>query len=61
MDDFFVNQLGNYKRFEQFQSHALGQAALVQIQIRINHDDAAAGVINSFAQQILPEAALFAF
>ncbi len=46
---------------EQLQGHPLGEAALVQIQLRPHHDDGAAGVVHSLAQEVLAEPALLAF
>ena len=49
------------ERFEEFQRHLFGQAALVQLQLRPDHDHRAAGVVHALAEQVLPEAALLAF
>ncbi len=53
-------QLGVDERLEQLQRHLLGQAALVQLQFRTDHDDRTAGVVNALAQQVLTETALLA-
>ena len=45
---------------EQFQGHLLGQAALMQHQLRADHDDRTAGIIDALAEQILTETALLA-
>ena len=45
---------------EQLERHFLGQAALVQAQLRTDHDDGAAGIIHALAEQVLAEAALLA-
>ena len=45
---------------EEFQRHLLGQAALVQLQLRADHDHRPAGVVHALAQQVLAEAALLA-
>ena len=45
---------------EQFERHLLGQAALVQLEFRTDHDDRTAGVIDALAEQVLTEAALLA-
>ena len=41
-------------------SASSGQAALVQLELRANHDDRTAGIVDALAEQILPEAALLA-
>ena len=46
---------------EQLERHLLGQTALVQFQLRTDHDDRAAGIIHALAEQVLAEAALLAF
>src|SRR5690348_6795014 len=48
------------KGLEQLQRHLLGQAALVQLELRPDYDDGAAGVVHALAQQVLAEAALLA-
>src|SRR6185503_2765743 len=48
------------ERLEQFESHLLGQAALVQLEFRADDDDGAAGVVHALAEQVLAEAALLA-
>ncbi len=49
-----------HEGLEQFERHLLGQPALVQLELRPDHDDRAAGIIDALAQQILPEPALLA-
>src|SRR5699024_6340276 len=39
-----IHQALHHERFEQLQGHLLGQAALVQLQLRADHDHTAAGV-----------------
>ena len=53
-----VNKLLHYKGFEQLQRHFLGQTALIHLQFRAYDDNATAGIVNTLAQQVLPEAAL---
>src|ERR1700679_289887 len=53
-------QLGEDERLEQFQRHFLRQSALMQAQGRTDHDDRAARVIDSLAEQVLTEPALLA-
>ena len=45
---------------EQLQRHLLRQAALVQLEVRIDHDHGAAGVVHALAQQVLAEAPFLA-
>src|SRR5262249_40673551 len=49
------------ERLEQLESHLLGQTALVEFQLRTNHDDRSAGVVHPLAQEVLAETALLAF
>ncbi len=56
-----VFKLGIDKGFEQFQGHFLGQAALMQLELRSDHDHRPSGIIHPLAQQILPEPSLLAF
>src|SRR3989475_8653191 len=42
--------------FEQFERHLLGQAALVQLQLRAHHDHRASRVVHALAEQVLTEA-----
>ncbi len=46
------------ERLEQFERHLLGQAALVEPQVRTGGDDGSSGIVDALAQQILAEAAL---
>ena len=48
------------ERFEELQGHLLGQAALVELEIGTDDDDGTAGIVDPLAEQVLPEAALFA-
>ena len=48
------------ERLEQLQRHQLGQAALVQLERRADHDDRTARVVDALAQQVLAEAAALA-
>ena len=45
---------------EQLQRHFLGQAALIQLQARADHDNGTAGIVHALAQQVLTETALLA-
>ena len=55
-----VDQRAHDERLEQLQRHPLRQAALVQLQLRADDDDRAAGVVDALAEQVLAEAALLA-
>ncbi len=57
---FEVDQALHHERLEQLQRHLLGQAALVQLQLRADHDDRTAGVVDALAEQVLAEPALLA-
>ena len=45
---------------EQLERHLLRQTALIELQFRTNHDDGAAGVVHTLAEQVLAETALLA-
>src|ERR1700748_2111462 len=55
-----VDQTLHDERLEQLERHLLGQAALVQLELRADHDDRTARVVDALAQQVLPEPALLA-
>ena len=48
------------ERLEQFERHLLGQAAFVQLEVRTDHNDRTAGIVDAFAKQVLAETALLA-
>src|SRR6266849_741064 len=48
------------ERLEQLERHDLRQAALVQLQLRPDHDHRSSRVVDSFAEQVLAEAPLLA-
>ena len=54
-------QSGNHERAEEFQRHRFWQTALVQLQVRSNHDNRTTGIIHAFTQQVTAEAAFLAF
>src|SRR3989449_715618 len=58
--DAALLQLPEDEGLEELQRHLLGQAALVQLEVRPDHDDGAAGIIHALAEQILTEPALLA-
>ena len=55
-----VDQPLHDERLEQLQRHLLGQAALVQLELRADDDDRAARVVDALAEQVLAEPALLA-
>src|SRR5206468_9035028 len=55
---FTGDQLADDERLEEFQSHHLRQTALVDLQFRAGNDYRATGVVNTFTQKVLAEAAL---
>ena len=55
-----VDEALHDERLEQLERHELGQAALVQLQRRADHDDRTAGVVDALAEQVLAEPALLA-
>ena len=55
-----VDQLAHDKRLEELQRHLGGQAALVQLQVRTDHDHRPARIIHPLAQQVLAEPPLLA-
>src|SRR5207248_7031014 len=57
---FGIDEPLHHERLEQLEGHELGQAALVQLQRRADHDDRTAGVVDALAEQVLTEAALLA-
>src|SRR5438270_13938926 len=48
------------ERLEQLQGHLLGQAALVELELRSRDDDRAARIVDALAEKVLTEAALLA-
>ena len=60
LGDALLHQLVDDERLEQLDRHGLGQAALVQPELRTDHDDRAAGVVHPLAEQVLAEPALLA-
>src|SRR6185437_6197192 len=53
-------QLLEDEGLEQLQRHLLRQTALVQAQLRTDHDDRTARVVHALAEQVLTEPALLA-
>src|SRR5687767_11019974 len=48
------------ERLEQLERHLLGQAALVELELRTGDDDRTAGIVDALAEQVLAETALLA-
>ncbi len=46
---------------EELNGHLLGQTRLMQLQLRTHHDDGPARIVDSLAEEVLPETALLAF
>ena len=59
-DEAFLLQLVEDERLEELQGHLLGQAALVELQLRTDDDDRPARVVDALAQEVLAEPALLA-
>ena len=59
--DAALDELADNERLEQLGCHVLGQAALVQFQLRTNHDYRTARIVDTLTKQVLTEAALLAF
>ncbi len=54
------DQAAHDERLEELESHHLGQAALVHLQVRTGDDHRPARVVDALAEQVLAEAALLA-
>src|SRR5439155_1005871 len=55
-----LHELAHDERFEQLERHLLGQPALVELELRADHDHGAARVVDALAEQVLAEPALLA-
>src|SRR6185369_4671996 len=55
-----LDELPHDERLEQLERHLLGQAALVELELRADDDDRPAGVVHALAEQVLAEPALLA-
>src|SRR4051794_11581707 len=60
LGDALLDELVDDERLEQLERHQLGQAALVQAQLRTDDDDRTARVVHALAEQVLAEPALLA-
>ena len=56
-----LHEAGDHERTIQFERHALGQTALIQFELRTDHDHGTTGVVHTFAEQVAAEATLLAF
>src|SRR5690606_10321907 len=53
-----VDKALDHERLEQLECHLLGQTALVELELRADDDDRAAGVVDALSEQVLAEATL---
>ena len=53
--DVAIDEPADKERLEELQAHGGRQAALVELEIRVTHDDRTRRVIHAFAQQVLAE------
>ncbi len=53
-----VDQTLHHERLEQLQRHQLGQTTLVQLQLRTDHNDRTARVVDALTEQVLAETTL---
>src|SRR5690348_12531492 len=60
LGDALLDGLVDDERLEQLERHQLGQAALVQLELRTDDDDRAARVVHALAEQVLAEPTLLA-
>ena len=60
LGDALLDELVDDERLEQLERHQLGQAALVQLELRTDDDDRTARVVHALAEQVLTEPALLA-
>src|SRR5471030_1531064 len=56
-----VDELLHHERLEEFERHFFRETALMQLQVRTDDDNRTAGIVNALTEQVLTEAALFAF
>ena len=55
-----LDELFHHERAEQLDGHFLRHAALIELELRSDNDNRTAGIVNTFAEQVLTETALFA-
>ena len=56
-----ADEVADDEGFEKFEGHLLGETALIEFEVWTDHDNGTAGVIHTFTEQVLAEAALFTF
>ena len=49
------HQLLHHEGLEQLNGHLLGQAALINLQLRPYYDNASSGIVNTLSEQVLTE------
>ena len=55
-----LNELLHDERTEQLDSHFLGNAALINLEVGADNDNGTAGIVNTLTKQVLTEASLLA-
>src|ERR1041385_1779341 len=55
-----LDELAHHERLGQFLRHLLWDAALVELELRADHDDGPTRVVHALAEQVLAESALLA-
>src|SRR5664279_5728808 len=55
-----LDELAHDERLEQLERHLLGQPALVELELRADHDDRAPRIVDALAEEVLAEPALLA-
>ena len=60
VDNILFHELLHDEGLEELQGHLGGQAALVHLELRADHDHGTAGIVDALAQEVLAEAALLA-
>ena len=58
MGNALLDQALHDEGLEQLQRHILGQAALMELELRAYDDNGTAGIVHALAQQVLAEATL---
>ena len=58
VDVLALDELGDDERAEQLERHLLRDAALVELEVRADHDDGASGVVDALSEQVLAEPSL---
>src|SRR5260370_7659877 len=58
MREVLLHQLTHHKWLEELQCHLLGQATLVQLEVRAYYNHRTTRVVNTLTKQVLPETPL---